>query len=109
MQFDLSILDAREMADIAHSGAVSMTGEFGGQPVITVTKQVNNPRAIGLDLSPVVPDPAGVHLRCFPAADIQIADADRGQVDHALLNLEALQPGRRSPPDPRTSEGGQTP
>ena len=66
MQFALRIVDAREMADIVTgAGAPGLTGEFGGQPVITVPKQTDDPGKIGMGLSPVVADPDGVHLRCF--------------------------------------------
>ncbi len=109
MQFNLRVLDAREMADIVTGAVPGMTGEFGGQPVITVTKLVDDPGKIGMGLSPVAPDPDGVHLRCFLTIDIQVSDADRGRAGHALLNLEALELGGQPSRDPRTPPGGQTP
>jgi hypothetical protein len=109
MQFNLLILDAREMADIVTGAVPSMTGLFGGQPVITVTKQIDDPGKIGMGLSPVAPDPDGVHLRCFLTIDIQVSDTDRGRAGHALLNLEILEPDGRPPQDPRTPDGGQPP
>ena len=109
MQFNLRIVDAREMADIANSGSAGMTGEFGGKPVITVTKQTDDPGKIGMGLSPVVADPDGVHLRCFLTIEVQVSDADRGRAGHALLNLETLELDGRAPRDPRIPTGGQPP
>jgi hypothetical protein len=107
MQFNLRILDDREMAVIVTGAVPGMTGEFGGQPVITVTKLVDDPGKISMGLSPIAPDPDNVHLRCFLTVGVQVSDANRGRAGHALLNLETLELGGRLPRDPRTPDGGQ--
>jgi hypothetical protein len=110
---NLHLLYAREMADMADPGAVSLTGAFDGQPVVTVTKQIENPTNVRMRISPVVPDPDGVHLRCFLYIGVQIgvqpASGDRGQAGYALLNLETMAPHGGAHEDPRVPPGGQEP
>jgi hypothetical protein len=100
MQFSLRFLSYRELASIADPGVTSLTGEFGGQPVISVTQLTDDPSHVSMDLSPVAPDPDGVHLRCFLTIAVQVSDADRGRAGHVLLNLETLEPGRQRPRGP---------
>jgi len=109
MQFSLRFLSDRELATIVHPGVASLTGEFGEQPVISVTQLTDDPARVSMGLSPVAPDPDGVHLRCFLTIVVQVSDADRGRAGDVLLNLETLEPGRQPPPGPGTPEGGQTP
>jgi hypothetical protein len=91
-EYDLRILDSREMAGAGPHGTASVIGTFDGQPVLTVIQLIEDPDRIGMSLSPVVADPDGVHLRCFLTLDVQVSDADRGRAGHALLNLETLAP-----------------
>jgi hypothetical protein len=102
---------ARKMYDMADPGAVSITGEFGGRPVVTVTKRIEHPAKIRMRLGPVAPDPDGVHLRCFLYLGVLVGSGYRGQAGYALLNLETLTPHRDHGPDrgPRTPPGGQEP
>jgi hypothetical protein len=109
MHFNLRLLYAREMADMADPGAASVTREFGGRPVITVTKRIEQPAKIRMRLGPVAPDPDGVHLRCFLYLGVQVGSGDQGQEGYALLNLETMTPHAGPHRDPAVPPGGQEP
>jgi hypothetical protein len=105
----LRLLAAREVADRPAPGDVSATGLFGGQPVITVSKQLDRPQNVRMSLGPVEADPDGVHLRCFLYLSIQVGSGDRGQEGYALLNLETSTLREGPHRDPPTPPGGQEP
>jgi hypothetical protein len=110
MRFDLRVLYSGEMADMPDPGGVSVTGSFGGQPVVTVTKLFQRPGSVRMRLGPVAADPDGVHLRCFLYLGIQVGRDDDGHEGYALLNLETSAPGGTRPPsDPPVPPGGQRP
>jgi hypothetical protein len=90
MHFDLQLRCAGQMADMPDAGAVSMTQQFDGQPVVTVTKRFEGPSRVRMRLGPVAPDPDGVHLRCFLYLGVQVGRDDNGHEGYALLNLETL-------------------
>ena len=99
---------AREMADMADPGAASVTREFGGRPVVTVTKRIEQPAKVRMRLGPVAPDPDGVHLRCFLYLGVQVG-SDHGQGGYVLLNLETMTPHAGPYRDPPIPPGGQKP
>jgi hypothetical protein len=92
LNFDLHVLHSREMAGMTDAGPVSMTRNFNGRPVITVTKRTTRPETIRMRLSEVARDPDGKHLRCFLNLAISVGHDDNGREGHALMRLDTLNP-----------------
>lgn len=90
MHFDLHVLHSREMAGMTDSGAVSVTQNFNGKPVITVTKRTSRPETIRMGISKVARDPDGIHLRCFLSLAISVGHDDDGREGHAFMRLDTL-------------------
>jgi hypothetical protein len=90
MYFNLLLLHDREMANVADSEETTITGQFGGDSVVSITKQMEDPAKVRMRLGRIARDPDGTHLRCFLYVSIQVGRGDDGQEGHALLNLQTL-------------------
>ena len=55
MQFSLRFLSDRELATIVHPSVTSLTGEVGGQPVMSVIQLTDDPGRVSMGLSPWPP------------------------------------------------------
>jgi hypothetical protein len=86
---DVRIADGHQLYEDPNEEGRVLTREYGGQPVLTVTKRMSRPGEIRMRLSELTSDPTDrEQLRGFLELDVQVGTGDRGAEGFAELSIE---------------------
>jgi hypothetical protein len=97
----ISIQDGQRIFEFPGEDVRSVSRDFDGRQVLTVSKRMSRPRQVKVRLSELSADPTNRNkLRCFLWFEVQVGEGDRGQEGFAELNVEHW-----VPPDPRPDIG----